>query len=149
VNGSCCEQELILTIPGDSRYLAMMRAVVGEAVKVSGFDKQAGRDIVLALCEATSNIIAHCYKGQCKPITVRCLLAGDRLEIRLRDFGPKPDPACLRSRSLDDIRPGGLGIHMIRQTMDEVDYDFSHREGTELKLVKYRLDRKPDAGGKE
>ncbi len=118
-------QELSLTIPADPRYLSMMRTVISEAVKVSGFDDATAKDTVLAVCEAASNIISHCYRGQCKPITIRCLLGEDRLEIRLRDFGPKPDPDALKSRDLDDVRPGGLGIHMIRATMDEVDYDLS------------------------
>ena len=140
-------QELVLTIPGDSRYLAMMRAVVAEAVAVVGFDSETGKNVVLAVCEAASNIITHCYRGDCKPITVRCLMTPDRLEIRLRDYGEKPDPAKLKGRDLDEVRPGGLGLHIIGQTMDEVDYDLSPAEGTELTLVKYRPGCGPQAPG--
>lgn len=136
--------EFSLTIPADARYLAMLRAVVGEALEVAGFDPEEGKEVVLALCEAVSNIISHCYQGNCEPITVRCLLLSDRLEIRLRDWGPKPDPSELKGRDLDELRPGGLGLHIMRETMDEVDFDFSHRDGTELRLVKYRPET--DAG---
>jgi anti-sigma regulatory factor (Ser/Thr protein kinase) len=132
------KHELSLTIPADGRYLAMLRAVIGEAVEVAGFDPDGGKEIVLALCEAVSNVISHCYQGNCEPITIRCLLMADRLEIRLRDWGPKPDPSELKGRDLDEIRPGGLGLHIMRETMDEVDFDFSHPDGTELRLVKYR-----------
>ncbi len=138
-------QELLLTIPGDARYLAMMRAVVAEAITVAGFGPETGKQVVLGVCEAVSNIISHCYCGECKPITVRCLIASDRLEIHLRDYGPKPDPAKLKGRELDELRPGGLGLHIIRQIMDEVDWDFSPAEGTELKLVKYKPGRGPQA----
>jgi len=123
----------------------MMRAVIGEAVEVSGFDQRTAKDVVLAASEAASNIISHCYRGRCGPITLRCILHADRLEIRLRDFGPKPDPGKLRSRDLDDVRPGGLGIHIMHETMDEVDYDLSLDTGTELKLVKYKQQGPPQA----
>ncbi len=140
-------QELVLTFPGDSRYLAMMRAVVAEAVTVAGFDAEVGKQVVLGACEAVSNVISHCYCGESKPVTVRCLIAFDRLELRLRDYGRKPDPAELKGRDLEEVRPGGLGLHIIRQTMDEVDWDLSLAEGTELKLVKYRPGRGPQAPG--
>jgi sigma-B regulation protein RsbU (phosphoserine phosphatase) len=131
-------QELSLTVPADGRYLAMIRAVVAEAAAAGGFDEQFGREAVLGLCEAISNVIRHCYRGNCGPVTIRCLLGADRMELRLRDYGPKPDPACLRGRELDQVRPGGLGLHIIRQTMDEVEFDLSPPEGTELRMVKYR-----------
>jgi anti-sigma regulatory factor (Ser/Thr protein kinase) len=132
------EQELTLTIPGDSRYLGMMRAVVAEAVELAGLDADEGKNVVLGVCEAVSNIISHCYRGECKPITIICRMTPDSLEIRLRDLGPKPDPSTLQGRDLDEVRPGGLGLHIIRQIMDEVDFDFSHPDGTELRLVKYK-----------
>ncbi len=131
-------QELSLTIPADSRYLLMIRTVIREAVEVSGFSEQVAKDVVLAVCEAVSNIISHCYCGECGPVTLRCILHADRLEVRLRDFGPKPDPEKLRSRDLEDVRPGGLGIHIMHETMDEIDYDLSLDTGTELKLVKHK-----------
>ena len=131
-------QELTLTVPADGRYLAMIRAFVAEAAAAGGFDEQFGREAALGLCEAVSNVIRHCYRGSCQPITIRCTLAPDWLELRLRDYGPKPDPARLQGRDLDDVRPGGLGLHIIRRTMDQVDFDLSPPEGTELRMVKYR-----------
>jgi serine/threonine-protein kinase RsbW len=42
----------------------------------------------------------------------------------------------LRGRRLDEIKPGGLGLHFIRQSMDIVEYQ---REGStnQFRLVKY------------
>jgi serine/threonine-protein kinase RsbW len=59
------------------------------------------------------------------------------MEIKIRDFGKKVDPRKIKSRPLNEIRPGGLGVFFIKRIMDEVVYDTSHRVGTELKLVKY------------
>jgi anti-sigma regulatory factor (Ser/Thr protein kinase) len=44
--------------------------------------------------------------------------------------------AALKGRSFDEIRPGGLGLHFIRQSMDEV--EFSRKKGKNLlRMVKY------------
>lgn len=131
--------EFKLEFPSDPRYLAMMRAVVAAAVETAGFREDERRKIVLGLCEAASNVIEHCYGGDttCR-LRVRCRVHPDRLEIFLRDFGPKPDAQCLELREVEQLRPGGLGLHVIRQTMDEVEYDLSPAVGTELRLVKYR-----------
>jgi anti-sigma regulatory factor (Ser/Thr protein kinase) len=54
----------------------------------------------------------------------------------LCDQGPAVDPEKLRGRRLDEIKPGGLGLHFIRQSMDTVEYQ---RAGStnQFRLVKY------------
>ena len=70
----------------------------------------------------------------------------DGLQILLCDQGPAVDPSKLRGRRLDEIKPGGLGLHFIRQSMDTVEYE---RVGSanRFRLVKYlqpaTLARKP------
>ena len=44
----------------------------------------------------------------------------------LVDWGPACDPTKLKARPLEEIRPGGLGLHIIRGSMDAVEYT---REG--------------------
>ena len=58
------------------------------------------------------------------------------LEIILCDRGPAVDLRKLRGRPIEEIRPGGLGLHFIRQAMDTVEFD---RQGdiNQLRLVKY------------
>jgi len=42
----------------------------------------------------------------------------------------------LKGRSLDEVRPGGLGLHFIRESMDEV--EFTRKKGKNLlRMVKY------------
>ena len=38
------------------------------------------------------------------------------------DFAAPVDESALKGRDLDDIRPGGLGVHLIRTIMDEVQF---------------------------
>jgi hypothetical protein len=42
--------------------------------------------------------------------------------IRLRDYARPVDTSTVRSRALDDVRPGGLGVHLIACLMDESGY---------------------------
>ena len=53
----------------------------------------------------------------------------------LRDYGRSCDPAKIKSRELEDIRPGGLGVHIIKQAFDSVIYTPQPR-GTRLVLEK-------------
>ena len=42
----------------------------------------------------------------------------DGVIIRVRYFALAVDPAKIKSHDLDDVRPGGLGIHFIENLMD-------------------------------
>jgi anti-sigma regulatory factor (Ser/Thr protein kinase) len=91
----------------------------------------------LAVDEACTNIIRHAYDGDHdQRIEVQIRMHPNRIEVKLRDYGRKPDPAKIKPRELHDIRPGGLGVHFIRTIMDEVVYDHSHEVGTELRMTK-------------
>ena len=46
------------------------------------------------------------------------------------------DPSDIKPRDLDDVRPGGLGVHIIVECMDEVTYSPRDGGGTVLTMVK-------------
>ena len=48
---------------------------------------------------------------------------GDELVVSLTDFAPRVDPERVKPRALDDLRPGGLGTHLMRQVMDRVEFE--------------------------
>ena len=55
--------------------------------------------------------------------------------MRLRDYGKQTPPHAIEARPSDLIKPGGLGLHLIRSAFDKVDYVLKKR-GTELVLTK-------------
>ena len=57
------------------------------------------------------------------------------VRMRLRDYGEQVVPHEMKGRSHDMIKPGGLGLYLIRNAFDEVDY-IHKRRGTELVLTK-------------
>ncbi len=78
--------------------------------------------IILAVGEACMNIIQHAYGAEDRgDIILEVLNQGDSLTFRLTDFARrKTCMAEMRSRPLDELRPGGLGCHLINEIMDEV-----------------------------
>ena len=48
------------------------------------------------------------------------------------------DPAVIKSRNLDEVRPGGLGVHIIKAVMDEVSYEKRNPIGMRLTMTKKR-----------
>jgi anti-sigma regulatory factor (Ser/Thr protein kinase) len=58
----------------------------------------------------------------------------------VRDYGRAVDPATIRGRDLSEVRPGGLGVHIIRSIMDEVCYEPAAGGGTRLNMLKWKCD---------
>ena len=55
--------------------------------------------------------------------------------MRLRDYGEQAEVHTIQDRSHDLIKPGGLGLTLIRRIFDRVDYIVKAR-GTELVMTK-------------
>ena len=100
--------------------LRLVRAVVSEAASACGCSHACAQDIVIAVDEACQNVIRHAYGGDPQgEILVDIRRDGDTFAIHLVDFAPPVDPSTIRSRALEDVKPGGLGTHFIRSCMDE------------------------------
>ena len=136
---------LKMELPSDPRLLRVVRSAVEELAREFGLDESDCHRVTLAVDEAITNIIRHAYQNQPgQPIEITCSRLGaepgadgpDRLEILLQDCGRGVEPSELRGRPLDEIRPGGLGLHLIRETMDEVEYQRAGKTNR-LRLVKF------------
>ncbi len=109
--------------PARAEQLKEIRAAVREAALAAGCGEGCAQDMVIAVDEACQNIIRHGYCGDPDgPIELRIERCGATLVFSLFDWAPKVDPAEVRPRDLDDLRPGGLGTHLMRETMDECEF---------------------------
>lgn len=59
------------------------------------------------------------------------------LRLQIDDEARQVEIEQMKSRDLDDIRPGGLGVHIIREVMDEVVYSKRETKGMRLTMVKH------------
>jgi len=126
-----------LTIPSDPKYMKLVRALVAASAEVAGFLKNDINPLCLAVDEACTNIIRHAYGGDHRQkIELRLAARPGHIGVKLRDYGRKAEPGSIKPRPLHDIRPGGLGVHFIREIMDEVVYDRDVDVGTELRMTK-------------
>ena len=144
---------LKLELRSDPNMLCVVRGAMERLTETFGFSPPECRSVTRAVDEAITNIMRHAYKNHPgKPIEIQIHRVGQPeavrgrqpskapkgsgFEILLSDRGPAVDPAKLRGRRLDEIKPGGLGLHFIRQSMDVV--EFKRARGSNLlRLVKY------------
>ncbi len=103
--------------------LRRIRAWVEDRVRVRGLGEEDAAEVVLAVDEACQNVIRHAYGADSEGEIVVSVERREReLCIAVRDFAPPVDPSRIQPRDLDDLRPGGLGTHLMRKCMDSVDY---------------------------
>ncbi len=130
-----------LEIASCPSLLAAARALVATIAQRCGFDEIQCGQISLAVDEALCNIIRHGYNcrddGRISISLSQREAQSPGIEIVIEDDALQVDPDTIRSRDLDDIRPGGLGVHIIREIMDEVSYVRRDRRGMRLTLVKH------------
>lgn len=140
-----------LALQSNARYLTLARALVTALSRQIGFDERCSGHIALALDEALCNVIRHGYgERDDMPIWVHvCPVCENGSEVGMRivieDEGRQVDPTNIRSRDLNEIRPGGLGVHIIREIMDDVRYE-QRDGGRGMRLTLLR--RLPSAGGR-
>jgi phosphoserine phosphatase RsbU/P len=127
-----------IKVPSRPDRLRIVRQMINEAVKLAGFNEQDRGDIVLVVDEALQNVIRHGYSGaEDGEMEINVGTVGEDLVITVRDWAPSVDPSTVKPRDLDDIRPGGLGTHIIREIMDETEFMSPPKDGGNLlRMVK-------------
>ena len=111
------------TFPARTEILSALRQAVRGACRRAGCGDECGEQVVLAVNEACMNVIQHGYRHAADQyFTLRLFVDGDMLFVHLLDNGVPASDADLRPRELDELRPGGLGVHFMREVMDEVAY---------------------------
>jgi len=94
-------------------------------------------NIKLAIDEAVQNIIRYAYKfDKTKKIIIKLeKISADSFKVEIRDFGQQVPIDQIKHRALDDIKPGGLGVHFIKSISKEMTYEHKDEAGTLLTLV--------------
>ena len=127
-----------LVFPSSPEYLSLVRCNVQWICEKCRFpEKDTGR-ITLAVVEAVTNIIRHAYHGDpaCE-ITLRLTEIPSGLQLEFLDRGEHAAADQIKGRALEDVKPGGLGVHMMYSCMDDVEYEQRPGGGTRLVLRKY------------
>ena len=116
--------------------LALMRNCVREFLNSYPFSEKERLLMVLGVDEACTNIIRYAYRLRDDQLIALSMEGLPKcVRMRLRDYGEQVRPHEMKGRSHDMIKPGGLGLYLIRNAFDEIDYVLK-RCGTELVLTK-------------
>jgi serine/threonine-protein kinase RsbW len=131
---------LQLHLNSDPHYLCVVRLAVSKMIERLGFSEECCTHITLAVDEALTNVIRHGYDGRTDcPIWVQIGPTEDRagLHVVIEDRAKQVTPDKICGRELDDIRPGGLGVHFIHQAMDQVTYTPRPDGGMRLEMIRF------------
>ncbi len=140
--------DVTLELFSQPRLLAGVRALVSNIAQRIGFNEILCGQISLAIDEALCNIIKHGYDKRTDGLIRMSIWAIENqppcLRLLIEDEAKQVDPSTIQSRDLDDVRPGGLGVYLIHEIMDDVVYEQRPEVGMRLTLVKH-LSPAPDA----
>ena len=129
-----------ITFAAELESLQKFRDFITECCAQHDIPRDIVLDLKLAVDEACTNVIEHGYKGMDPgSIILSFRIELDRILVQITDFGhifepasaPKPDVEA----ALEDREIGGLGLYLIYQTMDNIDYQ-SSEDGNTLTFTK-------------
>ena len=131
-----------LIVPSATRHLEEVRQFVERHARAAQFSREAIEQLKIAVDEACTNVIKHAYRGEAMhEIDITVLVKPDRFTVRIRDQGRSFQPACYEEPNLFESvrrrRGGGLGVHIMRRLMDQVEYR-TYGETNEVSLTKFR-----------
>jgi serine/threonine-protein kinase RsbW len=132
-----------LTFPGRFESLEKISEFVQQAARSACLNEHDVYAVQLAVDEACTNIIEHAYHGEGKgDIVCTCNVLRDGIKVVLLDraspFHPEAMPEPMLNTSLDEVKPRGLGIFLMRKMMDHVKFEAPPGGGNRLTMIKHR-----------
>jgi len=124
-------------IPGDPRYVSMVRRAMDCVARSLGFPEDAAEDIALSVAEALANAVEHgSPEHKANAVVVVCRVDEDKLTIDVRDEGPGFE---LREpeKWYECMEEHGRGLRLIYNLMDAVNVCHT-RTGARIRMVKHK-----------
>lgn len=113
-----------LRIPAELPRIADARQFVRDSAAAAGTPIDCLEDLVQAVDEAATNAVLHGYAGAPGWLEVGTALAGNEFVVTLEDAAPPFDPTTCPEPDLSipplARRPGGMGVHLIRESTDRL-----------------------------
>ena len=117
-----------ITLPNDIEKVPVLAEFVDEVCEIAGFDMSTTMGINLALEEAVVNVMSYAYQpGTMGNVNIEAIANETRLKFIISDWGTPFDPTAEKevdtTLSAEERPIGGLGIHLVRQIMDSINYE--------------------------
>jgi len=144
------ERTIEVILPNQIGYERIAMSSSASFAKMFGFSRARIEDLKTVVAEAAVNAMQHGNKGRPDArVTIRMNLKDDTIYVTVTDDGegikkiyPKPDI----DRIIDNLDPAtGFGIFLIKQLVDEVDFNIRTEKGNGLRMAIKKS--KSDRGG--
>ena len=117
-----------IVLPNDIKEIPKLSAFVDEVCETVGINPAVTMQINLAIEEAVVNVMNYAYPPETQgDVTIEAVSNDVRIKFSIIDCGKPFDPtvqADVDTTLPANMRPiGGLGIHLIRQIMDSINYE--------------------------
>ena len=118
-------------------------AFVDQQLEALDCPVKAQMQIDIAIDELMSNIANYAYRPEVGDVTVQVAVREEPLSVVItfidggRPFDPLSSEDPDITLSAEERSVGGLGIFMVKKTMDEVSYEY--REGQNILTIKKQL----------
>jgi len=118
------ERILRVRVPGRADRLKIIRNSTEQAAKFYTSNDSWIFDLKMAVDEACQNVVRHAYgnRDDAGDIVVDFFRQNDAVIVHIMDFAEAVDPAKFKPRDLSEVRPGGLGVHLIKSVTDEAGF---------------------------
>lgn len=132
-----------LTLKAEKQSTAVVSALVCEELYRNGCGKKTKNQILLCVDELMSNIAKYAYKEDCGNVTVGIEIQEKRNEFVavFKDngiaFNPLEASEPETCADLESRKIGGLGIYLVKKSMDEVSY--RRKDGQNILTIKKSL----------
>jgi anti-sigma regulatory factor (Ser/Thr protein kinase) len=117
-----------ITLPNDIATITQLSEFVETVCEEKGLDMALTMNLNLALEEAVVNVMSYAYPDSQGDVKVDIIIDDQKVVSTLTDSGIPFDPT--QKGDVDTTLPaeerpiGGLGIHLVKQIMDKVSYQY-------------------------
>lgn len=132
-----------LTIDATVDNISSVTDFVDEQLDTFGCPLKAKMQIDIAIDELFGNIAHYAYKPDVGPATVRVEVSENPLAVIITfiDHGVRYDPLSAEepdtTLSAEERRIGGLGIYIVKKSMDEITYEY--KDGQNILKIKKNI----------
>lgn len=118
-----------LTLPNDVETIPQLNEFIDAIAESIGLDMSLTMSLNLAIEEAVVNVMEYAYpQGSKGDVTIDVAASDQWLQFIISDSGTPFDPTEKKDAdttlSVDERPIGGLGIFLVRQLMDTIQYDY-------------------------